>query len=91
MSNLVDGNWGEWGQWSNCGYPCEGEKGTKVRERECNNPAPENGGDPCIGDEEEYQTCEFVECVVTTTSLPTTTTLPKGVMALKRIIDEIRI
>jgi len=43
----VDGNWGEWSQWSTCTRTCGG--GEQQRIRECNNPAPANGGKECEG------------------------------------------
>ena len=44
---IADGNWGLWGSWSEC-FPSCGN-GTQTRTRLCNNPIPENGGAPCIG------------------------------------------
>jgi len=44
----ADGGWGEWSEWSECTY---------TRDRECNNPAPENGGAKCPGKKEETATC----------------------------------
>ncbi|XP_041848139.1 complement component C8 beta chain-like [Melanotaenia boesemani] len=39
----IDGSWSCWGAWSSCG----GE--TMTRTRQCNNPAPRNGGADCMG------------------------------------------
>uniref|UniRef100_A0A3P9AQE2 Complement component C8 beta chain n=2 Tax=Esox lucius TaxID=8010 RepID=A0A3P9AQE2_ESOLU len=47
----IDGNWSCWGSWS----PCMGR--TKTRSRECNNPAPSNGGMPCRGLQEDTSDC----------------------------------
>ncbi|CAH1242272.1 HMCN1 [Branchiostoma lanceolatum] len=41
----VHGNPGPWSFWSACSAMCG--IGTKTRSRQCNNPAPANGGDQC--------------------------------------------
>ncbi|XP_015670523.2 complement component C8 beta chain [Protobothrops mucrosquamatus] len=43
----IDGNWSCWSSWS----PSSGRQ--KSRSRECNNPAPQNGGNPCPGPSHE--------------------------------------
>ena len=43
--HAVDGGWGAWGSWTSCSKTCGGAMIT--RERNCDNPAPENGGKPC--------------------------------------------
>ncbi|KAM9323006.1 complement component C8 beta chain [Pholidichthys leucotaenia] len=48
----IDGNWSCWGAWSS---PCSG--GQKTRRRQCNNPAPRNGGMTCRGLQEESTQC----------------------------------
>uniref|UniRef100_G1TD60 Complement C8 alpha chain n=1 Tax=Oryctolagus cuniculus TaxID=9986 RepID=G1TD60_RABIT len=47
----ADGHWSCWGSWSPC------TAGTRERRRECNNPAPQNGGAPCPGWRVQTQAC----------------------------------
>ncbi|KAM9500604.1 complement component C8 beta chain [Clarias gariepinus] len=47
----VDGNWSCWSEWS----ACNGQ--TKKRTRQCNNPAPQNGGGSCQGIHEDTADC----------------------------------
>ncbi|KAK3546344.1 hypothetical protein QTP70_025755 [Hemibagrus guttatus] len=47
----VDGNWSCWSEWSAC------TGGTKKRTRQCNNPAPQNGGSSCQGKQEDSTDC----------------------------------
>uniref|UniRef100_A0A8C7YED2 Complement component C8 beta chain n=1 Tax=Oryzias sinensis TaxID=183150 RepID=A0A8C7YED2_9TELE len=47
----IDGSWSCWGAWSSCGG------GKKSRTRQCNNPAPSNGGIECWGPQEESTDC----------------------------------
>ena len=42
------------GDWSECPEECGG---TQSRSRECDSPAPENGGAECEGEAEETQDC----------------------------------
>ena len=51
----VNGGWGEWGKMSECSRTCGG--GLKTAERECNKPAPSNGGRYCIGERKKYSIC----------------------------------
>ena len=43
-----------------CSAECGG--GEQTRERQCNNPAPENGGADCQGDTSETQSCNEHPC-----------------------------
>ncbi|XP_059545397.1 complement component C8 beta chain [Myotis daubentonii] len=47
----TDGQWNCWSNWS----PCSG--GHKTRQRQCNNPPPQNGGSPCLGPASETLNC----------------------------------
>ncbi|XP_009069086.1 PREDICTED: complement component C8 beta chain [Acanthisitta chloris] len=47
----INGNWECWASWS----PCSG--GQRTRRRQCNNPAPQNGGSSCSGPDSETATC----------------------------------
>ncbi|XP_004465553.2 complement component C8 beta chain [Dasypus novemcinctus] len=47
----IDGKWNCWSDWSSC------SGGQKTRQRQCNNPLPQNGGSPCVGPASETLTC----------------------------------
>ncbi|XP_035993849.1 complement component C8 beta chain isoform X1 [Fundulus heteroclitus] len=47
----IDGSWSCWGQWSSC------SGGRMSRSRQCNNPAPSNGGLSCTGPQQESTEC----------------------------------
>ncbi|NXO93658.1 CO8B protein, partial [Certhia brachydactyla] len=47
----INGNWECWASWS----PCSG--GQRTRRRQCNNPAPQNGGSSCSGPDSETVPC----------------------------------
>uniref|UniRef100_A0A8D1G7A4 Complement C8 alpha chain n=1 Tax=Sus scrofa TaxID=9823 RepID=A0A8D1G7A4_PIG len=47
----ADGRWSCWSSWSAC------RLGTQERRRECNNPAPQNGGASCSGHKVQTQAC----------------------------------
>ncbi|XP_006879889.1 PREDICTED: complement component C8 alpha chain [Elephantulus edwardii] len=47
----ADGRWSCWSSWSAC------SAGTQERRRECNNPAPKNGGATCPGKKTQTQAC----------------------------------
>uniref|UniRef100_A0A8D1SP09 Complement component C6 n=1 Tax=Sus scrofa TaxID=9823 RepID=A0A8D1SP09_PIG len=53
-SNAVDGNWGCWSSWSTCDATYK-----RSRTRECNNPAPGQGGKPCDGERRQEEHCTF--------------------------------
>ena len=56
----VDGGWGDFGDWSECSVECG--VGEMTRERECDNPAPENGGAKCEGAGTETMECQMDPC-----------------------------
>ena len=58
----IDGGWSEWSDWSECSKECGG--GRQSRTRTCNNPAPEDGGKDCSGDDKEKQDCNMNPCPV---------------------------
>ncbi|XP_058407978.1 complement component C8 beta chain [Diceros bicornis minor] len=47
----IDGKWNCWSNWSLC------SGGKKTRQRQCNNPPPQNGGSPCSGPGSETLNC----------------------------------
>lgn len=47
----IDGSWSCWGAWSSC------SGGSMSRSRQCNNPAPNNGGMDCRGLPQESTQC----------------------------------
>lgn len=54
---LVDGHWTDFGNWSACSITC-GYGGTRMRQRACSNPAPQNDGLVCPGESVEVRNCE---------------------------------
>ena len=59
----VDGVWGEWSDWNVCTVTCG--VGYQSRNRTCDNPLPQFGGDDCTIDgsnSTESQTCNEHPC-----------------------------
>nr|XP_043898188.1 A disintegrin and metalloproteinase with thrombospondin motifs 15-like [Solea senegalensis] len=56
----VDGRWGKWGTFGFCSRTCGG--GVQLSKRECNNPAPLNGGKYCQGVRVKYRSCNLNHC-----------------------------
>ena len=55
----VDGNWGPWND-GQCSKSCG--PGSLSRTRECNDPAPQNGGQNCVGQSTEVVDCNLIAC-----------------------------
>uniref|UniRef100_A0A8C8SWM8 ADAM metallopeptidase with thrombospondin type 1 motif 15 n=1 Tax=Pelusios castaneus TaxID=367368 RepID=A0A8C8SWM8_9SAUR len=56
----VDGSWGKWAPYGQCSRTCGG--GVQLAKRECNNPAPANGGKYCEGVRVKYRSCNLDIC-----------------------------
>ena len=56
----VHGGWGNWTSLSVCTQSCSG--GTQTRQRQCDNPVPSYGGDPCSGNGIETLRCNTDVC-----------------------------
>ena len=65
---------GEWSSWSSCSKTCG--QGRITRSRECDSPAPANGGDDCPGDGSQSETCSNGPCVGETAIALKYSTLP---------------
>ena len=58
----VHGGWSDWTSWTECPVTCGKKEGQQSRNRTCDNPMPEWGGDMCPGDAEEVQYCNDFCC-----------------------------
>lgn len=58
----VDGNWSSWVNSTSCTVSCG--KGTLMQTRTCTNPAPVNGGLPCVGAEKVSVACNIQSCPI---------------------------
>ncbi|XP_052103565.1 uncharacterized protein LOC127737073 [Mytilus californianus] len=56
----VDGGWSNWNEWDKCSLPCGG--GIQTRNRSCNDPLPQHGGELCDGNENEHLQCNNHNC-----------------------------
>ena len=57
-----DGGWGSWSSYSPCSRTCGG--GEKERTRQCDNPAPSDGGEECSGESNQIESCNPQACPV---------------------------
>ncbi|XP_004644840.1 A disintegrin and metalloproteinase with thrombospondin motifs 9 [Octodon degus] len=57
---MVDGAWGSWSSYGSCSRTCGG--GIKTAIRECNRPAPKNGGKYCVGRRMKFKSCNTEPC-----------------------------
>ncbi|XP_041123891.1 A disintegrin and metalloproteinase with thrombospondin motifs 18-like [Polyodon spathula] len=56
----IHGQWSQWSQWSECSRTCG--RGVTYRERHCNSPKPQYGGEFCQGSTRLYQLCNVNAC-----------------------------
>ncbi|OWF56393.1 A disintegrin and metalloproteinase with thrombospondin motifs 18-like [Mizuhopecten yessoensis] len=56
----VNGQWSAWSEWSACSRTCGG--GVKSRKRQCNDPLPQYGGEPCKGNDSMSKLCNLQSC-----------------------------
>ena len=54
--------WAQWSIWSTCSEKSICLKGISKRERTCSSPAPNKGGDECLGKKEESVKCPVNKC-----------------------------
>ncbi len=57
---VVHGSWSTWNAWTPCSETCG--NGNRNRNRTCDNPLPQFGGDDCVGDLIENEVCYLGGC-----------------------------
>ena len=60
LLDLVNGGWSHFGSYSHCSVSCGG--GNYTRSRTCTNPAPQHGGQDCVGSSTETHSCNTNPC-----------------------------
>ena len=60
QTTSVDGGWTDTDEWSKCTKRCG--TGTQNRTRTCTNPAPQHGGDSCVGEAFQTRECNTRPC-----------------------------
>ncbi|KAM3825798.1 A disintegrin and metalloproteinase with thrombospondin motifs 13 [Vipera latastei] len=61
--STVHGQWSSWGSSHSCSRSCGG--GITSRQRQCNNPRPAFGGQPCQGEALQAEMCNWQPCLKT--------------------------
>ncbi|XP_015687440.1 A disintegrin and metalloproteinase with thrombospondin motifs 13 [Protobothrops mucrosquamatus] len=61
--SMVHGQWSSWTSFSACSRSCGG--GIATRQRQCNNPRPAFGGQPCQGEALQAEMCNLQPCLKT--------------------------
>ncbi|NXJ62072.1 CO8A protein, partial [Rostratula benghalensis] len=51
QGGVTNGRWSCWSHWGPC------QSGTARRSRQCNNPSPQHGGEPCAGNDQQSKAC----------------------------------
>ncbi len=60
MTYPSDGDWSSWSNFSDCTVTCGG--GNQTQTRQCDSPAPSNGGANCTGPDTNTTSCNNQEC-----------------------------
>ncbi|XP_053373915.1 fibropellin-1-like [Mercenaria mercenaria] len=55
IGSPMDGEWGQWEAWQGCSATCG--TGRQRRYRACDDPPPDYGGQPCVGDGFDETSC----------------------------------
>ncbi|XP_071961462.1 properdin-like [Antedon mediterranea] len=59
----INGIWGNWQPYSACSATC-GSDAFRTRDRACDNPPPQYGGNPCPGESRSTHNCGFGLCPI---------------------------